>query len=67
MCAIVTPEAQEGPRRMQPAKWVQDGDEVKAASPAKECVRLLRLDERQHEARPPARHDAGQLHVSPPE
>jgi hypothetical protein len=39
MCAIVTPEAQEGPKRMQPAKWVQVGSEVKAASPAVECVR----------------------------
>ena len=48
MCAIVTPEAQEGPKRMQPAKWVQVGSEVKAASPAVECVRLLQDPERLH-------------------
>ena len=46
MCAIVTPEAQEGAKRMQPAKWLQVGSEVKAASPAVECVRLLQDPER---------------------
>ena len=48
MCAIVTPEAQEGAKRMQPAKWLQVGSEVKAASPAVECVRLLQDPERVH-------------------
>ena len=48
MCAIVTLEAQEGKRRMQPAKWIQVGSEVKAASPAVECVRLLQDPERVH-------------------
>ena len=47
MCSIVTPEAQEGAKRMCAAKWMQEGGgEVKAVSPAAECVRLLRAPER---------------------
>jgi hypothetical protein len=41
MCSIITPEANDSVKLMQPAKWIDCGRLLVAVSPAAECVRLL--------------------------
>ena len=41
MCAINTPEETNTNKPMSPTKWIDDGGDLIAVSPAAECVRML--------------------------